>query len=152
MVAMQIKEMELYKLRPAEMLVFDLVALSSVQRNFRTVRDLDDHTDDLHPSNEANGRISRRRIADATGLPRATVGRILERLMKRGMIVEVARGELQVPVGVALQGPYACDLDELIHPVVVMMDQLFRLGIVRARSHGSSVADNRVESGTVGES
>ncbi|MBL0924926.1 MAG: helix-turn-helix domain-containing protein [Sphingomonadaceae bacterium] len=130
---MQLKELNLYKLRPSELLVFDTIALASVQRTFRTVRRLGPDTTDLKLTDAANGTISRRRIADTTGLPRATVGRILDRLMARGMVVEVARGRLQVPVGVVLQGQFACDLEEMFAPIILMMDQFVRLGIVRSR-------------------
>lgn len=57
--------------------------------------------------------------------------------MDRGMMVEVGRGQLQVPVGVVLQGQYACDLEEIFTPIIQMMDQFVRLGIVRGKSKGN---------------
>ena len=131
LVSMQLNELRAYRLRPAELLVFDIVALASVQRNFRNLRSLDATTADLCPTNESNGTISRRRVADITGLPRATVARILDRLMDRGMVHELRRGHLQVPVGVVLQGQHSFDLTEMFTPVVLLMDQLVRLGVVK---------------------
>jgi hypothetical protein len=144
---MQLRELKLYGLRPAELLVFDTIALASVQRTFRMVRYLDPGTLDLQPTDDSNGTISRRRVADTTGLSRATVGRILERLIKRGMVVEVGRGHLQVPVGVVMQGEFECDLEEMFAPVILMMDQFIRLGIVRSRTLETD-ALQRAASGT----
>jgi hypothetical protein len=147
LVEMQLKELNLYRLRPAELLVFDTIALASVQKTFRTVRHFDSETADLQPTDNNNGTISRRRVADTTGLPRATVGRILDRLIARGMVVEVARGRLQVPVGVVLQGEFACDLEEMFAPIIVMMDQFVRLGIVRSRPLESDVTRSAAAGG-----
>jgi DNA-binding MarR family transcriptional regulator len=133
LVEMQLKELRLYGLRPAELLVFDTIALASVQKTFRTVRHLGANTSDLQPTDEGNGTISRRRVAETTGLPRATVGRILDRLKARGMVSEVGRGRLQVPVGVVMQGEFACDLEDMFAPIILMMDQFVRLGIVQVR-------------------
>ena len=133
LVAMQLNEMKYYRLRPAELLVFDIVALASVQRTFRKVRKLEETTSDIRPTNASNGSISRRRIADITGLPRATVARILQRLMARNMVHEIARGQLQVPTGIVLQGREPCDLDEMFAPIALLFDQYLRLGIIRPR-------------------
>lgn len=133
LVAMQLNEMKYYQLRPAELLVFDIVALASVQRTFRNVRKLEETTPDIRPTNASNGTISRLRVADITGLPRATVARILQRLMERGMVHEVARGRLQVPTGIVLQGRGPCDLDDMFAPIALLFDQYLRLGIIRAR-------------------
>jgi DNA-binding IclR family transcriptional regulator len=136
-----------YRLRPAELLVFDIVALASVQRNFRDLRQLDAVTADLCPTNEGNGAISRRRVADITGLSRSTVARILDRLIDRGMVHERRRGHLQVPVGVVLQGQHSFDLAEMFTPVALLTDQLVRLGVVRQVSgaHGDTTASQSDE-------
>lgn len=139
LVSMQLKEMKLYGLRPAELLVFDTIALASVQRGVRNLRKFDPSIADLRPTNESNGTISRRRVAETTGIPRANVGRILTRLMDRGMVIEVGRGQLQVPIGIVLQGAYACDLEEVFTPIIQMMDQFVRLGIVRGKSKGNDL-------------
>jgi hypothetical protein len=140
LVAMQLNQLRAYRLRPVELLIFDIVALASVQRNFRELRHLDAATVDLRPTDESNGTISRRRVSDITGLPRATVARIVLRLIGRGMVHEVGRGHLQVPVGVVLQGQHSFDLSEMFTPLVLLMEQFARLGIVRqtCRSGGDT--------------
>lgn len=127
---MQIDQLRLYKLKPLDLLVFNLVALASVQRPIRAVAG-NGVGGDLQPSNESNGTISRRRVAESLGLARTSVGRALDRLMSRGMVVERSRGRLQVPVGIVLQGPYASDPAELYSPVMTMVDQFLTLGVLR---------------------
>lgn len=130
LVAMQLRQMRLYDLTPIELLVFNVIALSNVQRSIRHVRHLDRATADIEPSNEINGTISRRRIADTTELPRSTVARVVQRLVDRKFVVERARGRLQIPVGLVLQGRYAIDAEELYRPIVQLIEQYLRLGIV----------------------
>lgn len=130
---MQIKQIGLYKLGPVDLMIFNVIALASVQKSVRSIRHFDAATDDIAPTNEANGTISRRRIADVTGLPRSNVARALKRLMDRDMVVERSRGHVQVPVGLVLQDQFACDFKELYAPVVTMMEQFMKLDIVRQR-------------------
>ncbi len=88
-------------------------------------------SEDIVPTNDRNGTISRRRIADATGIARATVSRSLRRLIDRGMVVERGRGKLQVPVGIVLQGDFAIDPTTLYAPIACLFEQFLRLGVVR---------------------
>lgn len=128
---MQLKQMKLYGLKPADLLVFNLVALASVQRSARSVQVGDQFSDDFNPSNEGNGAISRRRIAECTGLARTSVSRSLSRLMQRGLVMESGRGRLQVPVGIIMRGEYEIDANDLYGPIVGLFQQLLRLGVVR---------------------
>jgi hypothetical protein len=131
LLAMQVRQLRLYAMRPLDLLIFNMVALACVQRSIRSVRMLDLNTDDINPTNELNGTTSRRRIAESSGLPRSTVARALSRLMSKGMVVERSRGRLQVPVGIVLQGPFSCEAEDLYAPVISMMEQWMRLGVVR---------------------
>jgi biotin operon repressor len=140
--AVQVRQLRLYGLGPLDLLVFNIVAVASVQRTIRNVRKMDHSTADISPTNELNGTISRRRIADSTGISRGTVARSLARLMKKGLVVERSRGRLQVPTGIILRGQYACDPDELYAPVLGMMEQFLRLGVVRL--HDKPIEDHPV--------
>jgi hypothetical protein len=142
LLSMQLNQMRLYRLRPLDLIVFHLVAVASVQRSIRDVRKLDRHTVDIHPTDVLNGTISRRRIAESTGIARATVSRSLGRLIQRGMVVERGRGRLQVPVGIALQGEFTIDPNELYAPVLTLIGQFMRLGIVRPSPGSTAPANN----------
>ena len=134
LVAMELSQLRLYGLRPVDLLIFNVVALASVQKTVRDVRALDLATHDISPDDFLNGTISRRRIADVTGVPRTTVARALVRLIAREMVVERGRGQLQVPVGVALQGRFNANIEQLYAPVIQLFDQLMRMGVVRIQS------------------
>jgi predicted transcriptional regulator len=131
---MELKLLRLYGLRPLELLVFHVVALATVQKTMRDVRHPDTKIFDVIPHDVNNGTISRRRIADVTELPRTTVARVLDKLKDRGMVIERARGRLQVPVGVALQGRFEAPVDEIFAPILTLFGQFYRLGIVDIRS------------------
>ena len=45
------------------------------------------------------GTISRRRLSDASGLPRETVARHVRKLIERGLVIEHGRGQLTIPPG-----------------------------------------------------
>lgn len=127
----QLMQMKLYDLKPVDLLVFNLVAVASVQRSARSIRQVDASSRDFSPSDEGNGAISRRRIAECSGLARTSVARSLSRLMARCMVVELGRGRLQVPVGIIMNGNYEIDPNDLYGPVVGLFEQLLRLGVVR---------------------
>jgi len=84
-------------LRPDACQIYMLIAVSAVQRYARA-------PDEAHvgagplPTKEI-GTISRRRLADASGLPRETVARHVRNLIERGLVVEHGRGQLATPPG-----------------------------------------------------
>jgi DNA-binding transcriptional ArsR family regulator len=132
MLSIHLRSMEIFRLRPAELLVFQIVAAANIQRPVRAEGHLGRDTTDIVPGDETNGTISRRRIAETTGLPRETVRRLLERLKARGLVVERGRGKMQVPVGIIMQGEYSCDPMEMFGPVLAMFDQLTALGVLKS--------------------
>jgi hypothetical protein len=138
LVATQLMQMKLYKLKPVDLLVFNLTAIASVQRSARSLRQIDSSSGDFNPSDEGNGTISRRRIAECSGLARTSVSRSLSRLIARGMIVEIGRGRLQVPVGIIMRGDYEIDPNDLYGPVAGLFEQLLRLGVMRIAQQGAN--------------
>lgn len=147
LLSMQLKQMQVYDLKPADLLVFNLIAVASVQKSARSARALSCDTPDFTPSDCGNGSISARRIAEIADLPRTSVARSLARLKARSMVVERGRGQLQVPVGIILQGPFAVKSDELFAPVAGLFEQLVRLGVVRIYATETPAGDE-VETGT----
>lgn len=138
LLANQLMQMKLYDLKPVDLLVFNLVAVASVQRSARSIRQVDDSSQDFSPSDEGNGAISRRRIAECSGLARTSVSRSLSRLIERGMVIERGRGRLQVPVGIIMRGNYEIDPNDLYGPVAGLFEQLLRLGVMRFTERGAS--------------
>lgn len=138
LLANQLMQMKLYDLKPVDLLVFNLVAVASVQRSARSIWQVDASSCDFNPSDDGNGAISRRRIAECSGLARTSVSRSLSRLMTRGMVIEYGRGRLQVPVGIIMNGNYEIDPNDLYGPVVGLFEQLLRLGVVRFNERGAS--------------
>lgn len=65
---MQLTQLKLYRLGPLDLMIFNLVALASAQRSIRAGPSEDDTIDDIVSTDEPNGSISRRRIADVRGL------------------------------------------------------------------------------------
>jgi biotin operon repressor len=84
-------------LRPDACQIYMLVAVAAVQRYARA-------PDAAHVGagplpTAMTGTISRRRLADASGLPRETVARHVRNLIERGLVVEHGRGQLASPPG-----------------------------------------------------
>jgi hypothetical protein len=134
---MQLKQMKLYDLKPVDALIFNIVALASVQRSFRGVRNINESSRDFVPSEESNGSISRRRIAESTRISRTSVARSLDRLFEKQLVTERSRGRLQVPVGIILRGRFAIGVEELYGPIVTLFEQLLRLGVLRIAEAGT---------------
>ena len=84
-------------LRPDACQIYMLVAVTAVQRYARA-------PDAAHVGagplpRGVTGTVSRRRLADASGLPRETVARHVRHLIERGLVVEHGRGRLSIPPG-----------------------------------------------------
>lgn len=127
---LQSLQLKLYNLGPLDLMIFNVVAVASLQKTIRGVGRFNELTTDVVPTNESNGTISRRRISEATGIARATVARSLQRLTALSLVVERGRGQLQVPVGIVLKGKFARHPADLYAPVLNLFEQFIRLGLV----------------------
>lgn len=86
-------------LRAEERQVFAAIAIATVQKFVRTAGPKSPHVGNAPLPRDLAGHISRRRVADALGLPLETTRRHVARLIERGLVVEVRRGQLQTPGG-----------------------------------------------------
>lgn len=138
----QMRGMDVFGLKPSEYLVFRIIASANVQRHMRGHRHLGPATMDVVPTNEGNVSISRRRIADASGLPRETVRRIVTKLLARGIVEKDEADGLYVPVGLFRSNEYRYEASDLLGPVLKVVDQLARLGVLKYTPEaGSATSD-----------
>lgn len=84
-------------LRPDCCQIYMLIAVSTVQRFARAPDETNVGGGPL--PTELSGTISRRRLAEASGLPRETVARHVRNLIERGLVVEHGSGQLTTPPG-----------------------------------------------------
>jgi hypothetical protein len=115
-------------LRPDACQVYLLIAVSAVQRYARAPDGAYVGIDPI-PLSES-GTISRRRIADASGLPRETVARHVRNLIGRGLVIEVGRGRLTTPPGLLRDvGPTGL-LDRMARHSAGLANALLRLEVL----------------------
>lgn len=88
-----------FGLRAEEYQVYLLIVLSTVQRFVRARETDSPYLGRIPLTPDRAGSISRRRISEVLGIPLETVRRIAARLLERGLIVEVRRGQLATPGG-----------------------------------------------------
>lgn len=99
LLSMQIELQRSLGLRAEEQQVFLAIAVATVQRFARTASPGADHMRREPLPRELAGHISRRRIAEALGLPFETVRRHVARMKERGLLVEGKKGQLSTPGG-----------------------------------------------------
>jgi len=115
-------------LRPDACQVYLLIAVSAVQRHARAPDGAYVGIDPIPLSQ--SGTISRRRIADASGLPRETVARHVRNLIGRGLVIEVGRGRLTTPPGLLRDvGPTGL-LDRMARHSASLANALLRLEVL----------------------
>ncbi len=95
-----------------------------------------EHSGDAPLPDTFGSGISRRQIAELTGLSREAIRRTVLRLMERGLVVEVARGQLVHPRGMMLKGSAIFSPEEMVRPFVAMVEQLIQMGVVEVRQSG----------------
>ncbi|TZG24922.1 helix-turn-helix domain-containing protein [Sphingomonas montanisoli] len=113
---------------PSEYLVFSVVSCANMQRAFRQLAHSDFHSDDLAPARGRDVPISRRRIAEATGLPRETVRRIVQKLILRGYLIESDGRQILVPQDIA-EGDQ--DPRDVMAPILRMVQTLMATGVIQ---------------------
>jgi hypothetical protein len=120
-------------LRPAELQIFLIIGTASLQRFVRLKPPPLEHSGDTPLPTPFRSGISRRQIAELTGLSRESIRRTVLRLMERGLVVEPARGLLVHPQGMMQWGSGIFSPEEMLQPYIAMFDQLIRVGVVRVR-------------------
>ena len=135
--SLQLASQATLDLDPTEYVVFSVIACGNLQRRMRELGALSTNVFDHLPSNETNVPMSRRRLAEATGLPRETVRRIVARLLERGLLIQSPDGMVMVPVGL-IRGPGSANWQHqlIMGPVLGMMQSLLNLGAIRASGIG----------------
>jgi biotin operon repressor len=117
-------------LRPDACQIYLLIAVASVQRYARAPGDgRHGGPDPLPPT--LSGTISRRRLADASGLPRETVARHVRELLARGLVVERGHGKLATPPGLLQAVTPTGVLERMALEVMTLANRLMRLGVLR---------------------
>lgn len=86
-------------LRAEERQVFFAIVVATVQRFARTAGRNTEHAGRDPLPRALAGHISRRRIAEVLDLPFETVRRHVSKLMEKGLVVELKRGQLSTPGG-----------------------------------------------------
>lgn len=121
---------ETLDLPPAKLVVFLTVATASVQRHVRRT-DLSQHergSGAMTPDDM--GMISGRAVAEATGMPRETVRRMLVELVADGLLVRRTQG--RVSVAKSLTDPsMARLLRSLVDEQVRVLERLRQLGVLQ---------------------
>ncbi|MFN3576328.1 MAG: winged helix-turn-helix transcriptional regulator [Tabrizicola sp.] len=98
-IAIQLDLQKTARLRPEECLVFLVIVVATVQRLMRAPEISAELLTRRQLPPEHRGHISRRRIAEALGLPVETVRRHVDRLLQRQLVVESGRGRISTPGG-----------------------------------------------------
>jgi biotin operon repressor len=79
------------------------------------------------------GAISRRAIAESTGIPRENVRRIVKELIDEGRIIETTDGHVRQPDGY-MQAPGVVEaVNNLVNGMVKTMQHLINLNVVQIR-------------------
>lgn len=119
-----------FGLPPAKLLVFLTVATASVQRHVRrtdisqSVRGCGEMRD------EDIGMISGRAVAEATGMPRETVRRMLVEMVEEGLLERRPQGRVSIKVGVGAPGMPAV-LRKLVDEQIRVLERLRQLGVLQ---------------------
>jgi hypothetical protein len=122
-----------WNLKPAELQVFMIIGVAGLQR-FVRMRPLPlEHSGDAPLPADLRSGISRRQIAELTGLSRESVRRTVLKLMERQLVVEPVKGLLVHPPGMMRKGSAIFSPDEMLRPYISMVDQLVRMGIVKVQ-------------------
>lgn len=130
-----------YGLKPSEVQILLLIGLAGVQRLMRQ-RPVPADVAGIEavPAEQLSG-ISRRKLAELTGLSREAVRRIADRLMEKGLVLERGRGMLAQTPGVLAHLSKLYSYREMLAPFLTMFEQLERLGVVE-RVDWSAASDS----------
>ncbi len=120
------------KLGPVELQIFVTVAVANIQKLMRERTVPPEHSGkDALPA-EFIVPISRNAIASATGLPRETVRRQVEKLIARGVLVEDPRGGVRTVPDMVTKLGLGETMDPILAEFARAADALLRQGILEA--------------------
>jgi len=129
-----------FGLPPAKLLVFLTVATASVQRHVRRTDIPQSVRGCGEMRSEDIGMISGRAVAEATGMPRETVRRMLVEMVEEGLLERRPQGRVSIKVGVGVPGMPAV-LRKLVDEQIRVLERLRQLGALQIGE--SSVAPDR---------
>ncbi|WP_374143037.1 hypothetical protein [Sphingomonas sp.] len=115
---------------PSELLIYLTVCVANVQKLMRERTIPDQFTATSILPREWVVPISRNAIASATGLPRETVRRQVEKMIKRGLLIEDCRGGVTPPAGVIDLLGLGPMLAPLLAEFTKTAEQLARIGVI----------------------
>lgn len=117
-------------LRPEPCQIYLIIAVAVVQRYARGESSgIHDGSDPLPEA--LTSSISRRRIAEISGIPRETVARHVRYLIERGLVAETGTGKLVTPPGLLRSiGPTGLP-ERLVGEVASVAHRLIKLGVLR---------------------
>lgn len=122
------------QLGPVELQIYLTVAVANVQKLMRErVVPLELSATQVLPR-EWVVPISRNAIASATGLPRETVRRHVEKLIERGLLIEDPRGGVTPPPGMIDRLGLVGTLEPMLTEFARTAEQLVRLGVLEVRA------------------
>ena len=133
-IATSLTDMErAYRMRPAELQLFLLIGLAGAQRALRE-RPLSAELASMAPMpmDKISG-ISRRQLAELTGLSREAVRRAVLRLMERGEVMEKERGLLSHTPASFQRLNALLPMADFLRPFVTMMNELEQLNAIKVR-------------------
>lgn len=121
-------------LNPSELIIYLTVCVANVQKLMRERAIPDDFSATAILPREWVVPISRNAIAAATGLPRETVRRQVEKMIERGLLIEDARGGVTPPPGMI----DLLDLEPMLEPVLTEFartaDHLLKIGVIAIKA------------------
>ncbi|MBA3879697.1 MAG: hypothetical protein C0500_08280 [Sphingobium sp.] len=117
-------------INPTELQIYLTVAVANVQKLMRERQIPEQFSGtDILPR-EWVVPISRNAIASATGLPRETVRRQVEKMIERGLLVEDPRGGVTPPIGMVEKLGIAPILEPIMIEFTRTAEMLIRLGVI----------------------
>ena len=122
------------QLGPVELQIYLTIAVANVQKLMRErVVPLELSATQILPR-EWVVPISRNAIASATGLPRETVRRHVEKLIERGLLIEDPRGGVTPPPGMIDKFDLVGTLEPMLTEFARAASQLIRLGVLEVKT------------------
>jgi biotin operon repressor len=118
-------------MRPAKLMIYLAIVLSTVQKQMRDPTPEQLGTQSFEDAD--CGMISRRAIAESTGIPRENVRRIVKELIDEGRIMEASRGYLRQPSGFMLSPGIVESTNNLLSGLVKTMQILIDMNVVKVK-------------------
>lgn len=137
--------METLRMDPTTMLVYMTVALAAVQKLARQPAFPESMRGSEPLPQHLVGTISRRAVASATGIPRETVRRIIDKLLKDGRLITAGRNAVRVARDNARTEGFVHVPAMLLPDILRMLDDLRRLGVIIESARATSPDARKAE-------